>query len=274
MRYCVPYYKTFKYMDEVDEIIVPFVKEDINFIKSLTSKEKLINGTVIIEVQDKYDFYDNQCIGIFKALKENYPEVKFKLMFDKYADSLKSLYKGMKDHEIPFFFSTYVRDWDTLNGLISIGVSDVYVVEEMGFSLNKIGPVAHAAKVSIRVFANIAQSSWSGERSIKSFFIRPEDIAIYESVVDVIEFFGDDLTIQEVMYKVYAIDKKWFGPLKEIILGLESDVDSRSIPPAMFARYRIACEKKCAKGGRGCSICERFVDVANNFTEQGLYFKY
>ena len=33
MKYCVPYYKTFKYMEEVDEVIIPYVKEDINFIK-------------------------------------------------------------------------------------------------------------------------------------------------------------------------------------------------------------------------------------------------
>ena len=38
MKYCVPYYKTFKYMDEVDEVIVPFVTEDINFIKSLKQR--------------------------------------------------------------------------------------------------------------------------------------------------------------------------------------------------------------------------------------------
>lgn len=273
MKYCVPYYKTFKYMEEMDEVIVPFVKEDINFIKSLTSKEKVINGTVIIEVQDMYDFYDNKCIGIFKDLKTNYPEVKFKLAFEKYASSLETLYKGMKEHEIPFFFLTYARDWDTFNGLISKGVSDIYIVEELGFSLNKLGPIAHAAGVSIRVFANIAQSSWAEERSIKSFFIRPEDIPLYESVIDVVEFFGDDQMIQEVMYKTYAINKKWFGPLKEIILGLDSDVDSRSIPPAMFAKYRLNCNKRCNKGGT-CNICNRFVDVANNFSNSDIYFKY
>lgn len=273
MKYCVPYYKTFKYMEEVDEVIVPFVKEDINFIKSLTSKEKLINGTVIIDIKDMHDFYENQCIGIFKGLKNNYPDVKFKLMFDRYSKAFDDFYALLKEHEIPFFFSTYVRNWDTFNGLIGIGVSDVYIVEEMCFSLNKLGPIAHAANVSIRCFANIAQSAWDQERSIKSFFIRPEDIPLYESVVDVIEFYGDDQPIQEVMYKIYAHDKKWFGQLEQLILGLETSVDNRTIPPAMFAKFRLDCGKKCARG-ESCSICERFVDVASSFEDREFYFKY
>ena len=262
-------------MEEVDEVIVPFVAEDINFIKSLTSKEQLLNGTVIIEIKDIYDFNNNNCIKIFIALKENYDaSVKFKLKFDSYDPQYDELFNQLKKHNIPFFFATYARDWDVFNGLMDLGVSDVYIVEELGFSLGKLGPIAHAKNISIRCLANVAQSKWIKERSIKSFFIRPEDVFLYNGYVDVIEFFGENQVQYETLYKIYALNKKWFGPLYELIIGLESTVDSRSIVPIYFAKYRLNCGKRCNKGGT-CSICDRFVDVAEHLLEdKGIIFKY
>ena len=273
MKYCVPYYKTFKYMEEVDEVIVPFATTDIGFIKSLTSKEKMLHGTVIIEIKDMYDFNEKNSIGIFKDLQLNYPEVKFKLMFERHSNALDTLYQGMKEHNIPFFFATFVRDWDTFNGFIDLGVSDIYIVEELAFSLGKLGPIAHAKNISIRCFANVAQSRWVNERSIKSFFIRPEDVYMYESYIDVLEFQGESQNIQEIMYDVYAHAKKWFGPLREIIFGLESDIDSRTILPDSFAKVRLNCDHKCKKGGK-CTICNRFEDVSDTLLEHDVYFKY
>lgn len=272
MKYCVPYYKNFKYMEDVDEIIVPYSVEDIDFIKSLTSKEKVINGMVIIDVQDIADFIEHNCIGIFQSLQDNYPDVKFKLRFNNFNTAYEDLYLDLKVSNIDFFFATWVRDWDTFNGFMQIGVSDIYIVEELAFSLGEIGPVAHANNISIRVFANVAQSRWVKERSIKSFFIRPEDVSAYEGYVDVIEFFGDKKVVFEVMYKAYAINQYWFGPLKEIIVGLESEVDSRSLPFERFGMFRVNCQKRCNHVNSNCSICETMTDVANALKHQNIYF--
>jgi hypothetical protein len=45
-----------------------------------------------------------------------------------------------------------------------------------------------------------------------------------------------------------------------------------SIIPAAFAKYRLNCDKRCAKGSK-CSICERFVDVADQLFDDGIIFK-
>ena len=50
MKYCVPYFKYFDYMKEVDEMIVPFHKEDIGFLKSLTSMPELTENKTIINI--------------------------------------------------------------------------------------------------------------------------------------------------------------------------------------------------------------------------------
>lgn len=271
MKYCLPYIRDSKYMAEVDEIIIPFQLKDIHFIKSLTSKEKILKSVIIIEVQDSDEFVNNKCIDIFKSLKEDYTNIDFKLKFSNPDTFLNETLQECKKCGIPFFFDTYANSWDIFHGLIDLGVSDIYVVEEMGFSLNKLGAIAHASDISIRVFGNVAQSGWREERSIKSFFIRPEDVAIYEQCVDVIEFYGEN-NVQEVSYKAYAKDGIWFGDLREIIIGLDVEADSRFIVP-MFAEARLDCEKKCQKL-RPCNICTRIVDNSKVLEANGFVVRH
>lgn len=276
MKYCVPYFKTFKYMTEVDEVIVPYERRDVEFINSLTSKEKLITNTIIVDIKDMYEFKDHDCLKVFEALKNNYPEVSFKLRFREHNKDFNEFYNKIKELEIPFFFMDFVRSWDMFHGLIKLGVSDLYIVEELGFELKVLGQIARASSISIRVFANVCQSSWSESDSLKSFFIRPEDVSIYDQYVDVLEFFGEKQNQQEVMFKVYAKDKKWFGPLKEIIVGLDSEIDSRSILPN-FGLIRAGCKKRCVKGEPGyipCKICDRMASISASLLEKGHYFKY
>lgn len=270
MKYCVPLFKNFKYIKEIDEIIIPF-NENIEFFKTLIEKEKILpSHRVIIEVSDSQYFYDNGLLMVLVNLKKNYPNFNFTLMFDKYSNKLNELYETLKLKKIQFFFSTYVRDWDAFYGLISIGVSDIYIVESLAFELNLLGPIAHEKEVLIRVFANVCQASWIKDNTLKSFFIRPEDISIYDSFIDVIEFYGDR-KVQEVMYKVYVKDGKWYGDLREIINGLEIELDSRHILPA-FAEARIACGKKCLKG-KSCRICDRILETSQTMKEHDLIIK-
>lgn len=272
MKYCVPYYRNFKYMKDIDEIIIPF-NNSLAFFKTLIErKQYLYNSKIILEIQDTDDFYASrkEYYPILIDLQTNYEDLHIKLMFDKYYASKQDLYEELKSKGIEFFFSTYVRDWDAFYGLISIGVSDIYIVESLAFELNLLGPVAHASGVSIRVFANVCQASWIKDNTLKSFFIRPEDVSIYEPFVDVIEFYGNQ-RIQEVMYKIYAKDGKWFGDLREIINGLEIELDSRHMLPA-FAEARVACGKKCLKG-KSCRICDRILETSQTMKEHDLIIK-
>lgn len=271
MKYCVPYHKGFKYERDIDEIIVPF-NDSLGFFKALIEKERLHHSRIILEIQDTKNFYLDRedYYPMFSELQLNHAEIHFALLFDKYHDSVKNLYEELKQRKIEFFFSTYVRDWDAFYGLASVGVSDMYIVETLAFELNLLGPVAREKGISLRVFANVCQASWVKNNTLKSFFIRPEDVYLYEPFVDVIEFYGDQ-NIQELMYKVYAKDGKWYGNLKEIINGLEIDLDSRHILP-IFATARIACGKKCLKG-HPCRICDRIVETSKIMKENDIYVK-
>ena len=264
MKYCVPYFRYFKYAKEVDEIIIPF-NESLDIIKRFI-EEKEIQSRIILEVDDSDMFSEN--FNDYLPILKNLSGYDSAICFSQYHKEFKNIYSELKDNNIKFFFKTFVRDWDTFHGLINVGVSDIYIVENLGFELNLLGPVAHASEVSIRVFANVCQSSWSENNPIKSFFNRPEDVYLYEPYVDVIEFFGTEKHEQEVMYKVYAKDKKWFGDLSEIIIGLNMELDSRCLVAA-FAPTRIKCGKKCIKG-KPCNICDRIIELSQTLQENDI----
>ena len=270
MKYCVPYSKNFKYLVEVDEIIFQYGENhNEELFYNLVSKEdKFKNKRIIIQTVGNY-FEEKNSIKRVLELKEH--DFNIAIMLPTYHKELDNLIQDLKDNKIDFFFGTWVRDWDTFKGLIELGVSDIYIVENLGFELNLLGRLATEAEVSIRVFANVCQTSWTNGNSMKSFFIRPEDVILYEPYVSVIEFYGQESNIQNVMFRVYAKEKKWFGNLREIIIGLDQDVDSRFLLP-IFAVRRISCGKKCVKGGK-CNICDRILESEKVLKDKELYIR-
>ena len=270
MKYCVLYNKDFKYFQKVDEVIVPF-NQSMDFFKRLIDRKRIHQNRIILSIEDSAEFYENQdiYIPILEELKEKH-NLNCAVRFDLYSQKFVDLYATFREKELPFFFRTYVRDWEVFHGLIGVGVSDLYIVESLAFELNLLGPVARAKGISIRVFANVCQSSWSDSDSLKSFFIRPEDVDIYDPYVDVIEFFEGDIPMN-TLFKIYAIDKKWFGDLSMIITGLEESLDSRRVLPH-FALTRVKCGKRCLKGNP-CKLCERVVSAAKVFEENNLILK-
>jgi hypothetical protein len=254
MKYCIDYYKGFKYLKEIDEITITYNRRDTSLLAFLLLyKDKRIN----IYINDENDFINNDCIKLFDAIKDQYPELNFVFKLRNHKAS-KDTYDIIKasDKNYKIFFDEFIRSWDVLHGYLDLGVSDVYIVEELGFNIIDAAALAHERGAQVRVFPNVAQSAWSHSPAFKKFFIRPEDVSIYEPYVDVMEFFRkngnqDSLSIY---YKIYAIDKKWFGKLNEMMLSFDSDIDSRAIV-SNFAERRLNCGKRCLKGKK-CHICE------------------
>ena len=67
--------------------------------------------------------------------------------------------------------------------------------------------------------------SFADTPSIKTFFIRPEDVSIYATFVDVFELVADEKR-QQVLYKIYK-QEKWFGKLKDVIPTFKGELDSK-----------------------------------------------
>ena len=116
MKYCLPYIKNFKYMEELDEIIVPYeAGEDAAFLNTLLGKDKVINKRVIIQVDSASAFIGEKSINFFAGMKKDHPEIDFCLKFAKYRKDMIDALGGIEcilEHTL--FRATYFKHWEGL----------------------------------------------------------------------------------------------------------------------------------------------------------------
>ena len=199
------------------------------------------------------------------------------LSFKEYNIALRFLNERIDDkildklieNNIPYFFKIYASDWDTFRGLINLGVSDIWITESLGFDLYTVRNVADKYGIRIRAYCNVCQSSWDDTDSIKTFFIRPEDVDLYAEFIDVFEFFDDGKRNLDVLYDIYAHDKKWMGKLNEIITNYYDEDNNIFFTPD-FSYRRIRCQKKCFSDGY-CHMCETSLQLGKELQKKGVY---
>ena len=150
-----------------------------------------------------------------------------------------------------------------MNYFIDCGVSDIYIANELGFYLGDIAPYIHEKNVIIRAFPNVAQSIIEKTPVISKFFIRPDDVYLYEDLIDVFEFFGS-LNRQSVLMEIYK-EETWSDILDLIIIGLNLDLDNRLFNP-YFGEARVNCRKRCTFGK--CNICKRSFTLGETLRDQ------
>ena len=260
MKYSINFHRDFRYMEEIDEIIITYKDKNaevLDFLKTVSENQR-----VILDTTKDNNIVIEKNLEIFSAAKKIHKNIAIKMALWQ-RGAAADLY----EENIPFFFDTFADSWDILISFIKMNVSDVYVANELGFELKNISKVCKDANVNIRVFPNVAQTSSKIDNldMLKAFFIRPEDIYAYEPYVDICEFFGP-LDRQSVLYEIYK-SEKWLGDLRELIIGLNFSIGSRTILPC-FGEERVNCGKKCYYGQ--CIICDKIKTISNQLKEAGV----
>lgn len=265
MKYCINYSNKSHIINKVDEILIRYDKNKILELFTQFIPAHL-NQRVIIQLieENNIDTIVNNLKKIISIYNEN-KDIKFDIQLPFYNQKFM---EELKDTNLKYFFKVAANSWDKFTGLISQNVSDIYITDELAFELDKVAEIAHKNNIKVRIYPNVAQSRWDKLSDILKFFIRPEDIEMYEPYVDVCEFYGDKAQQIDTYYKIYQEDKKWFGDLQEIIIGLDSKIDSRYIIPR-FAEKRIKCGKDCLKNGK-CEMCKRILDLSEQLENAHL----
>lgn len=254
--FCLNYYPSQKYIQEADQFKIKYRPADRTLEDFLdTYRDK----SIVIDVSNSFEEIDAQ---LLQGLYQKYQNIKIILDFNN-----KEHLSRAKSHKIPYFFINPVTTIDQLNGLLSYHPTDMYVCEQLGFSLDKISKVLHDNNIKVRVFPNICQSSFSETPSIKTFFIRPDDIPIYSVFVDVFELIADEKR-QRILFKIYK-QEHWFGKLNEVIPSFKDDLDSKYLLNT-FGAIRSKCGKRCMYKPGSCSICDRFTNLADTFKENKI----
>ena len=260
MKYSIRYYKGCRMLDKADEISIVYTERDPQLLKFI---KKHKNARVVADCTtlDTETILDS--IDIFKLAGAN-SEFAIKLVY-----SQREVLDKLKEESIKFFFEEHINTFDKLIGFINLGVSDVYITDELGFNIVKASKIAHEKGVLIRVFPNVAQvSSENGVPgdTFKFFYIRPEGVEFYESYVDYMEFFGP-LDRQSVLLKIYK-EGQWLGPLNSLIIGLDTEILNTSIVP-YFDKARVECRKRCLENG-SCVVCQTIQDLGEILEEKDL----
>lgn len=254
--FCLEYYSSQKNYKDVEELKIKYRPAD-RTLKDFLEQYK--DKSIIIDVTETFEDIDAQ---LLKSLFDAYKNIK--IMLDFYNEKHRT---RAEEYELPHFFINPITSIDQLWGFLKYEPTDVYICEELGFSLHKIAPLIHKRGVKIRVYPNICQSSFPETPSIKSFFIRPEDIYAYAQFVDVFELVADKER-QAVIFRVYK-QGKWFGKISELIPSFKGDLDNRYILDT-FGYIRIGCGKRCLYKEGSCGLCDRFIDAANTLKENNI----
>ena len=258
MKYCVQYYQDFRYFAIVDEIILKYKDHNdhmLNFIK-----EEYTTQRIIIDICSRENEID-MIIPIVKEIYENYPNIAVKLCFNE--DAIIKL----KENEIPFFLQEHCSTFEQMYAFVHMGVTDIYVVEELGFNLPMVKQFCGPRHITVRAFPNVAQSAPMTKQFIPDllkFFIRPEDTKHYEHYIDVFEFFGPPEKMS-VLFDIYN-SRQWLGNLNELILGFEDDYDNSGL--ILFGDVRKKCTHRCMHDD--CTLCFTAGELSNNILESGI----
>lgn len=261
MKYCLDYHKGCRYINKCDQINFTYTKRDMALMGFLQEHAHQRVNVIILNINE---FIKNNDIKLFEAIYAQHSNFVLRFGDNRKATVINDdLLKILAQTSIPFYFGDIITNWDQFNYFINLGISDIILGEEICFEIDKAAAVAHSKNILVHVYPNVAQSAINQTPAHKKFFIRPEDIPIYEPFVDVCEFWGD-LKKLSVYYKIYAVKKKWLGNLSFIIIGLHSNIANEFVLP-LFAQMRCSCGKKCLKG-ENCATCDQIVSIVNNMT--------
>lgn len=205
-------------------------------------------------------------------MKEKYPDSNLVISLPSYNPEIE---KVLNNLNLSHFYQQLITTWDRFQGFLTLNVTDIFIAEELAFNAKILKDNAKEKGISLRCYCNVCQSSWDDTPSLKTFFIRPEDIDLYAEYFDTFEFYVNKNEINKVnvLYRVYSKEKRWIGKLNEIIVGYTGDEYSAFILPR-FGEKRLNCGKKCAKNiSPYCHLCENMAETGELLRQNNLYIK-
>lgn len=268
MKYCGQYSNKID-ISLFDEISILYDKQDRQLISFL---QKHSNQRVILIITDIEDFLQAKEWIKLNAIYEKYPDFNFAVCFkeiSRFQEAPDALLQCIKELKMPFFTGYVATNFDQLHYLCNLGISDIYLAEDICFNLKRARAVCDRYKVQIRAFPNVGQCSVKSGPALKKFFIRPEDVEEYSDCIDILEFWGP-LDRQETLLRIYK-KGAWYGDLKDLILDFDLSLDSRCIV-STFGAMRKSCDRKCIKGDP-CAACDKVLKIGQKLANNNVFIK-
>lgn len=248
MKYCLSSRQTPAYLKKADEIKIEY--RDRNIVPDLAKKypdKKLILSYNFLTTDDEINWDE---IRRFYVLARQ----KLVLCLDEIEDC-----QIAKELNIPFYYGFPVSSWAEIRALQELGVAYLCITAPLFFEMDLLKTI----DIPIRAVPNVAYRDYFPHADgIAGTWIRPEDVKLYQNYIKVFEFEDCDIQKEQALYRIYKEEKRWPGPLKLLITGLNHEVDNALILREDM-KPRLNCQQKCMRPNGTCRICYRVFDLAN-----------
>lgn len=154
-----------------------------------------------------------------------------------------------------------VADWETLHSFISMGVSDIYVDSCLGFQLGKVASLCADKGIRIRVSPSLSPTAAITGLKPNSFFIRPEDLSLFDKYIDIIDFKVTNQEKEDALFSIYKRGNFIYN-LKDLLDDCTFSVPNPYLKPE-FGQARVNCGQRCLIPGHSCHLCETQVQLTN-----------
>lgn len=159
------------------------------------------------------------------------------------------------------YLKYHICDWETVVSLVNLGVSDIYVDSSIAFSMHNIKKLCNEHGIKIRVSPTVSPNSSIMGMNPNSFFIRPEDLSIYEKYVDIVDFRVPDQTKEDTLFDIYKRGTFYYN-LKDLLDNCKFSVPNPFIKPE-FGQSRLNCGQRCMIPGHSCHLCDTQIQLTN-----------
>lgn len=159
-----------------------------------------------------------------------------------------------------------ITDWEDFNNVLKLGVTDIYIDGPLCFQMDKMKIIRNNYSVNIRISPNVSPNCALINPSPNSFFVRPEDLKLYDEYIDIIDFKTPYQEQEDSLFSIYKRGTFNYS-LDSIVVGLTPCINNILLDGSDFARQRLNCGQKCKIPGRSCHYCETTFKVLNNSIE-------
>lgn len=248
MKYCLSNKVNINYRNKADEIVIPY--KDRRAIPDYAKKHPKAALTLEVPPQTQWKIDEIKEYSILSKgrLTLCLPEIGGPQTVELAAAG------------IPYFWGYTITTFYELDAVCECGVSEVRIGAPIFFMIDKLKRFENVKK---RVAANIAHPGYIPHtKGIVGAWIRPEDVDLYEGVIDTIEFADCDSNKEEALYRIYCEQKQWPGKVNMIISNIDDNIAYNRMLPRDFTEMRLNCGQKCLSGS-ACQACYRHFHLAD-----------
>lgn len=218
-------------INRLGDIYKKVLQTNIQRINIVAEKDKNLNDKKLL-----------QQIDLIKSLNINYT---VKCNTFSQVDILKE--KGYN-----FYLNLVVSDWEKFETLVNYGVSDIFIDGPLAFDIK------HLTNRNVIIRTNPTFSYNTLNPHTESFFfIRPEDIILYENNIDIFEF--DDTNILDIYLK-----QDYSFNIQDIVSQFPYPFNNKLFPNT-WGKIRTECGMACMRELGSCHFCTSATKIQKIF---------